>query len=229
MSDLVKASKDVQEIKKKKLHIAFVLDETGSMHSIKNDTVGGYNEYVNTVRQTQPTALFTLVKFNSMRVFKVYRNVPMRHIRPMKHEDYQPAGATPLIDAVVNAIHVAEEEEAGDAGVAVVVLTDGEENCSTEFDSSFLRRLIGEKRRQGWLFTFLGADLDAFKQARVFGFDWRNTISFSGEDTKDAFAASARATLSYAATGDAASATYTQDERDSVHEDEVLRLAKGTK
>jgi hypothetical protein len=199
---------------KKKTFVTFVLDETGSMEPIKDDTIGGFNRYVSGLKSSGEEFLFTLIKFDSNKHDVVHRAVPVGEVSELTAQTYRPGAMTPLIDACCKAIKATEEKVAGeDVNVAIVIQTDGYENASTEFKNTDLARLIKEKTAQGWLFTFLGAGIDAFRQAREFGIAAANVMTYDRDKSAGAFTASLRGTLSYAATGQALDASYTSQER----------------
>jgi hypothetical protein len=213
----------------KELYVAFVLDETGSMQSIKDDTIGGFNEYLKTLKGGEQETVFTLVKFDSNKTEQVCVAKPIADVSELNQDTYVPGAATPLIDACMKSILATETAVEGrGANVAIVVLTDGYENASREYTSAQLQDKVKEKTAAGWLFTFLGADMDAFSQAGQYGFASANTVSFGKENTMRAFGVAARATMSYGTTGSSASAVYTTAERKSVGEEEVLNKEKGS-
>ena len=89
--------------------VSFLLDETGSMEPIKDDTIGGFNAYVEKLQQSSGDILFSLVSFNSSRTQKRYVAEPIGRVRPLAAGDYQPAAMTPLIDAAVKIIKATAE------------------------------------------------------------------------------------------------------------------------
>ena len=152
--------------------VSFLLDETGSMESIKDDTIGGFNAYVEKLQESSGEILFSLVSFNSSRTKKRYVAEPIRSVRPLAAGDYQPDAMTPLIDAAVKIIKATTEAVAArkdDPAVVIVLQTDGLENVSVEYTTADLALLVKEKEQAGWQFVFLGAGLDAFAAARDAG------------------------------------------------------------
>lgn len=199
----------------KKTFVTFVLDETGSMQSIKDDTIGGFNHYVGKLRSSKENFAFTLIKFDSNKHVVVHRAVPIADVAELTTESYKPGAATPLIDACYKAIKATEKRVAGeDVNVAVVIQTDGYENASTEHKNTDLARLIKEKTSEGWLFTFLGAGIDAFGQAGDIGIAPQHALTYDRDKSAGAFAAASRATCSYGLTGQSMNASYTSQERE---------------
>ena len=114
-------------------YVSFLLDETGSMKSIKEDTIGGFNEYVDTLKEDGDNIAFSLVSFNSNGTKSRYVAEPIEALAPLTNENYRPAAMTPLIDAsvkIIKATAKAVKKRKDDPLVLVVIQTDGYENCS---------------------------------------------------------------------------------------------------
>lgn len=198
--------------------VTFLLDETGSMESIKDDTIGGFNSYVDSLRdETHGEVEFTLLKFDSRRVAKVYVGVPISEVERLDHRSYQPGAATPLIDATFKAIKATEEVVAkrqDSPNVLCVIQTDGHENASTEHTFVELATLIKEKEAAGWVFVFLGAGVDAFDiGVRQMGVSASNAMSYGRQNSKAAFAAMASNTAQLRATGNASAMAFSDEQR----------------
>ena len=201
--------------------VSFLLDETGSMESIKDDTIGGFNAYVDELRDSGNDIVFSLVTFNSSKTQKRYVAEPVSGIRPLTASDYRPAAMTPLIDACVKTIKATAEAVAkrgDDPRVVIAIQTDGLENVSVEYNSADLALLVKEKEALGWQFNFLAAGLDAFDVARQAGLhlDSRHVIAYDRARSREVFAASARNHKEFAATGDVAHLRFKDAQRDRV-------------
>ena len=83
----------------KALFVSFLLDETGSMQSIKDDTIGGFNAYLEELQKGDGETVFSLVSFNSSETTKRYVAEPVKDVKPLTDGDYRPQAMTPLIDA----------------------------------------------------------------------------------------------------------------------------------
>lgn len=197
--------------------VTLVLDETGSMEPIRDDTIGGFNQYLDQLKQSEDPILFTLIKFDSNRHEMPYRAVPVGEVAGLTRETYQPGAATPLIDAAFKAIKATEAKvaEMADANVGIVIQTDGHENASTEHTSEELVALIKEKTAAGWLFTFLGAGIDAFDQASQLGISPDVTLTYGRTASPQAFMAAGQSMARYCSTGLTAAAAFTPTERSS--------------
>jgi len=204
---------DATDATRKTTFVTLVLDETGSMQSIKDDVIGGYNAYVKTLRESGQDYLFTLIKFDSNHHDVVHRGVPLSEVPDLTNETYQPGSSTPLIDVCVKAIKATEEKVEAGMQVALVIQTDGQENASTEYTNADLVQLIKEKTSAGWLILFLGAGIDAFDQATKMGIGPQYTLSNTRATSGVACAAAGTQVNAYAKSGLRADAAWTQEQR----------------
>lgn len=192
--------------RKKTLIINFVLDETGSMEIVRDATISGFNEYVNTLKERKENILFTLTQFNSEKVEVVKDAVSIKEVPELTNETYYPRMNTPLYDAVARTIKATENRIIGIKGkpsVLCVIQTDGQENASKEYTRDAIFKLITEKKNDGWEFVFMGADQDAWEIGQSIGVPTASTISYDStpDSTKDVFTATAAATMAYVGSG----------------------------
>lgn len=204
---------------KKTLLINFVLDETGSMLSVKDATISGFNEYLNTLKGRKETILFTLTQFNSEKVEVVHDAVSLDNVPELTHETYLPDACTPLYDAVARTIRATENRVGGMKGkpsVLCVVQTDGLENASQEYGLEQIRKLITEKTDAGWTFAYLGAGQDAWAVGASIGVPTASTLSYDSTpaSTKQAFGVTATATMAYARSGGTQTAAFYGEPKD---------------
>ena len=156
-------------------HIHMLLDRTGSMQDIKDETVGGVNAFISEQRKEDGEATFSLVQFDSGNPYEVLQDwVDVKKAKDLKLEDYQPRGMTPLLDAVGKAItdidaKIKAKRSKKPDKVVMVIISDGGENASHEFTKEGLKKLIDERELAGWRFVFIGADFDAFGAGAGFG------------------------------------------------------------
>lgn len=183
--------------------VTFLLDRSGSMQAIKGDTIGGFNAYVDGLRMA-PNVVFSFLQFDSMSLDTVCKNTPIKEVKNLTDETFQPRGSTPLIDAcyaTVEAVAEALAHREDKPKVVVCFQTDGEENCSRSHTFDQLNDLIKSKIADGWEFLFMGASIDAYQQATRMGIAVANTMSYDSHDTtatRHAFASSAVNTALYA-------------------------------
>jgi hypothetical protein len=181
--------------------VNFVLDETGSMASCKDATISGFNEYFNSLKaDTTWKTLVTLTKFNSQKMETAYHLEDVRNVRPLGHDNYRPDSNTPLYDAIASTIRKTEADIASandQPAVFCVILTDGEENASREYDIRSIRALIEQKKRDGWKIICLGADVDAWVIGGAIGLNRGDTLSFDKDCISHTFQDLSIATKEY--------------------------------
>ena len=153
-----------------KIHNLIILDASGSMYSIKNEAVNGFNETVQTIRDAQDKHpeqehSVTLVVFNSSATTTVYDGVPAAQAKDMDPDEYNPNCGTPLFDAMGFSINALRTKVQKGETVLVTIITDGEENSSTEFNRNAIKALVDELKAEGWVFTYMGANQDVEKVA----------------------------------------------------------------
>jgi hypothetical protein len=184
----------------KKLYVSFVLDETGSMQGVKEQTISGFNEYVDTLKaeKNAKDIRFTLTKFNSEKVEMVHESVKTSKVAHLNNETYRPAALTPLYDAIGRTIRSLEKKIEGKKRKALVVIqTDGFENHSKEFNQKGIFDLIEEKKKEGWTFAFLGADQDAWVTGQKMGIPKGSSLSYASAQSRKAFQDVAFSTSEY--------------------------------
>lgn len=174
--------------------ITFVLDSSGSMSKIEDDTKGGFNTFVREQREEEGNATVSLYDFNTS-VKVLYEAVPLGEVPKLTHENYSPGGQTALHDAISTAIKGTDDHiqtrPGGDKpdNVIVVVLSDGKENAS-ETPQEQVRNLVEQYRdERDWNFVFIGANQDAALTAESMGMDQNNSLdmAYSGEGTRSAY------------------------------------------
>ncbi len=196
-------------------YVTLILDETGSMEGIRDDTIGGYNAYIDGLKEQAKNGMdfsFSLVKFDSQAINKVHVGWPIGEVPKLTRDTYVPRAGTPLVDACVKGILATAEVAKRGCPVVFVIQTDGYENASTEYTFKELAKLIKEKDKAGWHFIYLGAGIDAYETAAVMGIGRGSTSSYGRGLTGQAFMNVAAATSNVAQTGGArGSATYSAE------------------
>ncbi len=196
--------------------VTFLLDETGSMQIRKDVTISGFNEWMQEMEKFPGEVLLNLIKFHSEKHELLFKQAVLgpAQIR-LTDENYVPSAATPLLDAVGRAIRETDEQLEqlpDDTEVILVVLTDGEENSSTEFSLEAIKALIAEKEEAGWAITYLGASTDAWLGAQNMGVSLGATMNFAGDpvSTQQAFRSNAMALGHYMGGGSSAGGIYSE-------------------
>lgn len=167
-------------------HISVILDRSGSMESIRDDTIGGFNAFLNTQKQQPGKATLTLVQFDTQDPYEIIHHfVPVTKVPELTRETYVPRASTPLLDALGRSINDLEKQIADmkepekPSRVVMAFVTDGQENSSREFRKDQIEKMIQEKQgRNGWQFIFLSADLAAIEDALAVGFKHASTMAF---------------------------------------------------
>lgn len=203
--------------------ITLIVDRSGSMHEIRDDAEGGINSFIEQQAREPGSATLTLVQFDTEYDF-VHKGVPI-------HEAQQyrliPRGRTALLDAVGRAIgetgeRLAKLNEADRPSLVVfVVMTDGRENASREFTKEGIKQMIQhQQEKYNWHFTFLGADQDAFGEARSMGIAAAGTANFSKKKVAAAYGATAAKVARMRAQsrgGETVINNFTESERDQMN------------
>jgi len=165
-----------------KTDIVVILDRSGSMETAAKDHEGGLNSFVQDQRELAGDVRFTLIQFDSENPCEVqYDGVPMEEVQRCR---LIPRGGTPLLDAVGKGVtHVRERlirEQRKPDLVICMIITDGEENSSLEFQKATVKSLIERcERDEGWKFLFLGANIDAFAEAGGLGVGRGASMNFA--------------------------------------------------
>jgi Mg-chelatase subunit ChlD len=207
-------------------NVCLVLDKSGSMQSVYEDALGAVNGYITRAKQDRNLyeSRFSLITFNSQGVDTIRANEIMETVKPLAHAEYSCAGMTPLYDAVGRGIGVLDEATAGKgaAKAILVVMTDGMENDSREFNHAKITGLIKARQDAGWLVVFLGEGLDVAKQGEAIGAAEASVAAYSGgKGLRAAGDVMARVTARYALmSGDVRqardNAAFTPKERDEL-------------
>ena len=174
-------------MKKNLTELVFILDRSGSMSGLERDTIGGFNAMIEKQRKEPGEALISTVLFDNESEV-IHDRVDIQKIEPMTDKDYYVRGCTALLDAVGGAIHhmgnvhkYAREEDRPEKTLFVIT-TDGMENASRKYSYDRLKAMIQrQKEKYGWEFIFLGANIDAAREAARFGIDADRAANYNAD------------------------------------------------
>ncbi|HKX66092.1 MAG TPA: vWA domain-containing protein [Intrasporangium sp.] len=176
-------------------HIAFLLDRSGSMHSIKDDTEGGFDAFIAEQRQQGGDCRVTLAQFDN-EYEEVYRDLPLAQVPALR---LVPRGSTALLDSIGRLVTSTGERLAGlpedeRPGIVIVgIMTDGHENASREWTHPAVKALIEQQTKTyGWQFLYLGADQDAIEVGSSIGVAAANSMTYSRGKVAAVMAATSR-------------------------------------
>jgi len=192
-----------------KTELFAILDMSGSMSSLRDDAIGGFNRFLADQKAAPGEARITTVLFDSetlMRYQRLYEAIPVSEAPELTEREYAPSGGTPLLDAVGRTLteqsaRVLKENWAEKA--VCLIITDGAENMSREYSSNVVRQLVKSLEDRGWSFVYLAANVDGFAAAGQLGVKQQSVAMYAATSagTADAYAAASSATLSARAGG----------------------------
>ena len=177
---------------KTKIFNLIILDESGSMESIKQQAITGVNETIQTIRNAQKQHeeqehYVSLVSFNSSSVKNIYDRKQANQVEELTDKLYIPDCCTPLYDAMGLSLNKLRKSITEEDKVLVTIITDGYENASQEYSGEAIKALVDSLKSKGWVFTYIGANQDVKKVAATISVT--NVMSFqtSVEGTKEMF------------------------------------------
>ena len=174
-------------MKKGLTELVMILDRSGSMGGLESDTIGGFNSMIEKQKKEEGDALVSAVLFDNMQEV-LYDRVEIRKVEPMDESQYYVRGCTALLDAVGGAIHhignihkYAREEDVPEKTIFIII-TDGLENASRRDTYGKVKQMIErQKDCYNWEFLFLGANIDAVKEAGRFGIKANRAVRYESD------------------------------------------------
>lgn len=168
--------------------IVFILDKSGSMAGLEEDTIGGFNSFIENQKGEAGRAYVTTALFSTDYELK-HDRADISQIKPMTRSDYRVGGCTALYDAIgktvehITTIHKYIRSEDLPEKTVFVITTDGEENSSREYGAAQVKKMINRCEANGWEFLFLGANIDAFSAADKIGIRRERAAKYDCADT----------------------------------------------
>ena len=192
----------------KTVNIICIIDKSGSMRSIVDKAIDGFNSFLKEQQNDDYNAIMSLLLFDTQ-FNKVFSNLKIQKVKPLTNKTYIPAGGTSLLDSIgmsidefVDMLADTPKEERPDKTL-FVILTDGEENSSTQYHSDLIKMMVNDMRENfNAEFIYLGANQDACLQAEMMGISRTNAYNYAATDDgiQVAYANAAKATKVYATT-----------------------------
>ncbi len=206
--------------------LVFILDRSGSMAGLEADTIGGFNAMLEKQRRQDGEALVSTVLFDGVTEV-LHDRVPLDRVPLLTDRTYTVRGCTALLDAVGGAIHhignihkYARREDVPEKTIFVIT-TDGMENASRRYSYEKVKQMIArQQKKYGWEFLFLGANIDAAREAGRMGIAPTHAVTYTNDS------AGVRAnyeSVTYAVSAMRAQMPLPQDWKSAVEEDQNRR------
>lgn len=176
----------VEENLNEKTQIVCILDRSGSMDTIIEDAIGGFNEFIKKQKELEDDATMTVALFDD-HYDLLYDNVDVKEVELFNKDSWSPRGLTALHDAIgktittVDNAHKKMKKKDVPEKVLVCIVTDGMENSSHEYNSDSIKKLINKYEEKGWSFVYLAANQDAFDVGTSIGISGGNTYNFTAD------------------------------------------------
>lgn len=175
-------------MKKNLTELVFILDKSGSMANLEQDTIGGFNAMIEKQKKIGGECLVSCVLFdNTQKV--LYDRVPLSEVSPMTDKDYCAGGCTALVDALglavkhIGNIHKYAREEDIPEHTIFVITTDGMENASRIYSSEKVKKMVSKKtEKNGWEFLYLAANIDAVETGAAIGIKSGRTANYKCDE-----------------------------------------------
>lgn len=166
--------------------LVFILDRSGSMGGLESDTIGGFNALIEKQKKQDGKCYVSTILFDNVSEV-LHDRVELSEVRKMTDDDYTVRGCTALIDAIGGAIkHISKvhkyiRPEDVPEHVMFVITTDGLENASRKYSSKEVKKMVNKKKKSGWEFLFIGANIDSVETAGNFGIDADRAVNYHAD------------------------------------------------
>jgi len=189
--------------------ITILLDRSGSMVTILESTITGFNTFLAEQKKEKDKARLSLIQFDNEYEIN-YLDIDLDYVEDLNTNTFKPRGGTALLDAIGRTItdkasyFKTLKKKNRPNKVLIVIITDGYENCSVKFDYTKLSKLITKYRHKDWEFAFIGANQDSIAEASKLGFNIANATNFTAdaEGTKNVFTKMSANVASYRSNGE---------------------------
>lgn len=171
-------------MKKGLTEVVFILDRSGSMGGLESDTIGGYNSMLGKQRNEEGEALISTILFDDQVEILCDRR-PVKEVKDITSKEYFVRGCTALLDAVgsginhINEVQKSLPESERPEKTLFIITTDGMENASKKYNYQKVKKMVEKrKKKNGWEFIFLGANIDAIEVAGRFGVSANRAVRY---------------------------------------------------
>ncbi len=177
----------MEKVKNNITELVFILDRSGSMGGLESDTIGGFNSLIEKQKKQDGECYVSTVLFDNVSEV-IHDRVKLAEIKPMTDKEYFVRGCTALIDAIGGAIHhignihkYARPEDVPEHTMFVIT-TDGHENASHKYSSDEVKKMVErQKKKYGWEFLFIGANIDSVETAKHFGIGADRAVNYHAD------------------------------------------------
>ena len=201
--------------KEKKLDIVFIIDKSGSMGGQEENTISSFNEYLAKEKKNKYKTNITTVLFSDNYSI-LHDREDVKKVKRLTEEDYYVGGCTALYDALGNTINSFDRKETDK--VLFIIITDGYENASREFDNKKIRKLI--KKHSDWEFIYIGADIDSYASGGAIGIKKDNIANYKKDARGTSKLFKAVGDFECAMMGEASTTNWKQDLDNYIKENE---------
>lgn len=171
----------------KTVDITIVLDRSGSMQSIKKETIEGFNGFISSQLKSKTNASITLVQFDHDYQV-IYEDVKLKNVNELSDDLYEPRGLTALLDAIGKTIKLSNDRYKNTKKgkrpdkMLFVIITDGHENNSSKYTrEKIFKKIKKMEEKHKWEFIFLGANQDAISEAGNYGINAKRAMTFAAD------------------------------------------------
>ncbi len=176
-------------MKKGLTEVVFILDRSGSMSGLEADTIGGYNSMLEKQKTGEGEVIISTVLFDD-KIEVIHDRKPIGEVKPLTRKEYYVRGCTALLDAVGGAIHhIGHIHKEADSDIVpektlFIITTDGMENASKKYTYDKIKKMVEKKKKKlGWEFIFMGANIDAISVANQFGIAKNRAVRYESDST----------------------------------------------
>lgn len=198
-----------------KLDVVFILDKSGSMSGSEEHTISSFNEYLAKEKKNKFNTKITTVLFSHDYEY-LHNRVDVSKVKKLTSDDYYVEGCTALYDALGNTINSMEKKDTDK--VLFVIITDGYENASKEYDNKMIKKLI--KKHSDWEFIYIGADIDSYASGGAIGIKKDNIANYKKDARGTSKLFKAVGDFECAMMGEASTTNWKQDLDNYIKENE---------